>query len=178
MTGIYLLFAVALWCAIAFWLAKIITAKLQMNLRAVLVRVILFLALLPLPLVDEIVGKWQFEQLCRENSTIHVDRTTAQGRTVYLKSLPDVVVDGVAIPITLHSWVFVDASTGQPILSYNSLRATGGRLSRMLGISEGRMPFLFRGSCEPKGSPASVETFKNFGINYIEPPINKNEETK
>jgi hypothetical protein len=178
MTGIYLLFAIALWLFIVFWLAKILTTKLSMSWWGVLVRVILFLALLPLPLIDEIVGKRQFEQLCRENSTIQVNRATALGRTVYLKSLPDVVIDGVLIPITLHSWVFVDASTGQPVLSYNSLRATGGRFIRTLGISEGSMPLLFRGSCEPVGSPASVETFKNFGINYIEPPINNNKEVK
>lgn len=48
----------------------------------------------PLPFIDELIGKWQFERLCQENSTIYI-APDAKGRTVYLASgTPEEAVKG------------------------------------------------------------------------------------
>jgi len=174
MTGIFLLLVVIIWFFIVFLLSKIITIKLPEKWWRIPVRILLFLALLPLPLADEIVGGRQFEQLCKDNSTIQVDRATAVGKTVYFVPQPDVEIKGTWVRMVLKPQRFVDATTGETVVSYNELIAEGGRFIQALGISEGGMPLIFRGTCVPENRPASIETFKSFGINYIEPPIAKN----
>ncbi|QJQ05988.1 hypothetical protein EJG51_009135 [Undibacterium piscinae] len=65
-----------------------------------------------------------------------------------------------------RTWRFVDATTGELVLSYNILHATRS----WFRLSESGYPFTFKGYCEPKSSPATVETFAEYGITYIEPP--------
>jgi hypothetical protein len=178
MTGLLLLFVVGLWLAIVYWLTKLITIKLSTKWWRMPVRVLLFLAVLPLPLVDEIVGGRQFKKLCEENSTIQFDRVKAAGKTVYLNTLPEIDIKGTWVSVKLHHWEFVDVKTDEPVVSYSTLRAKGGRFIRTLGISEGSAPLIFKGSCVPKERPASVETFKGYGITYIEPPVKQNQENK
>ena len=72
-----------------------------------------FAVLLPLPALDEIVGGRQFEKLCKENSTIQVNRATAVGRTVYSTQQPSVEIKGTWVRITLQPWRYVDATTGE-----------------------------------------------------------------
>ncbi len=172
MTGILLLFVAGIWLAIVIWLSKFITKKLPEMWWRTPVGIVVFAVLLPLPLVDEIVGGRQFEQLCKDNSTIQVDRVTAVGKTVYFDPQPDVEIKGTWVRVVLKPQRFVDATTGEPVVSYNELTARGGRFIRVLGISQG-MPLTFKGSCVPENRPGSIETFKPFGINYIEPPITK-----
>lgn len=170
MGGILLLFAIVIWLVVVILLSKFITKKLPIAWWRIPVGILVFAVLLPLPALDEIVGGRQFEKLCKENSTIQVNRATAVGKTVYLAQTPDVEIKGTWVRVVLKPWRFVDATTGEVVVSYNTLQAVGGRF---LKISEGHVPLTFNGSCVPDGSPVSVETFRPFGINYIEPPLSR-----
>ncbi len=174
MTGIYLLVVAMGWLAFVAWLSVFSTKKLPLSTWRVPVALAIFAVALPLPLVDELVGKRQFEQLCAENSTVHVDRATAVGRTVYFVPQPNVEVKGTWVRIVLQPRRYIDATTGEVIVSYNELIASGGHLIRALGVSEGGMPLLFRGTCVPANRPASTKTFEPYGIRYIEPPATQN----
>ena len=174
MTGLLLLGVAGAWLVIALFIAIFIFRTLPKRPWRILLALIVFLALIPLPLIDEIVGKGQFEQLCKENSTIQVDRVRAVGKTVYFVPQPDVEIKGTWVRVVLKPVRFVDATTGETVVSYNELIAVGGRFIQALGISEGGMPLTFRGTCVPADRPGSVETFKPLGINYIEPPKTKN----
>lgn len=178
MTGIFLFFALAVWLLLAVFLTKFFVTKLPENWRGMPIRALVFLGLLPLPLTDEIVGKIQFDRLCQENSTIQVDRAKATGKTVYLDSPPDIQIQGTWVPIRLQHWRYVDATTREPVVSYNILHAKGGRFIRALGISEGNAPLLFHGYCEPGDSVYSRTLFDTYGITYIEPPIKQRGEKK
>ena len=87
---------------------------------------LVFAVLLPLPLIDEIVGRQQFEQLCKVNSTIQVDRETAGERTVYFVHQPDTEIKGTWVRIVLQPALFVDATTSKPVIRFNDLIAEGG----------------------------------------------------
>lgn len=175
MTGIYLLCVAAIWLAAVIWLSKIITQKLPMTTWRIPVAMLIFAALLPLPLIDEIVGGRQFERLCKDNSTIQVDRSTAVGTTVYFVPQTDVEIKGTWVRVVLQPRQFVDATTGTLVFSYSTLLAEGGRFIRMLGISEGGMPLTFNGSCRPKESPKDL--LKSLDITALDRPqqnINRN----
>jgi hypothetical protein len=168
--GLYLLFVAAGWVVLAALLSRWLASSIKFTAARWTVALVVFAVLLPLPLVDEIVGKRQFERLCKENAEIKVDRATAVGRTVYLDVRPQFDVPGTWVRVAMQPMHFVDVATRETVVSYNELRASGGMLVRLFAFSEGRAPLLFRGSCVPRDRPASAETFKPYGITYIEPP--------
>jgi hypothetical protein len=167
MTGILLFFVMGLWLFFVFWLTKVITKKLPTK-WVMPSRILLSLAILPIPLIDEIVGGRQFEQLCKENSTIQVDRVKAAGKTVYLAKPVDIQIKDTLVPIRLKPWRFVDATTGEIVVSYNTLLAGGGIFIRTLGISEGGAPLTFKSFCEPGGIVDPLKLFKELRVTEIE----------
>lgn len=164
MTGLFLLAIVGIWFYITIKIIRFITGKLPEIWWRPVVGVGIFVLILPLPLVDEIVGGRQFEQLCKENSTIHADKVKAAGKAVYLNSPPDIYIQGTWLPIRLQHWRYVDVMTGDPVVSFNILHATGGLLIRALEISEGNVPLTFKGYCEPGGQFDQYKFFKELGI--------------
>jgi hypothetical protein len=171
MTGLYLLILAAVWLVLASVLAYVITRQMKSGALRLTFAVLLMSVLMPLPLIDEIVGQRQFEQLCKDNATIHVDRATAVGKTVYFVPQPAVEIKGTWVRVVMKPKRFVDATTGETVVNYNELMADGGRFIRTLGIFEGGVPLTFSGTCVPANRPGSIQTFEPFGINYIEPPI-------
>lgn len=165
---LFLLFG-GLWALVALLLVWIVGKILPKAGWALAVRVVLFLGLLPLPIVDELVGKRQFEQACREYAVLKVDREKAAGKTVYLSIQPDFEIDGTWVRVGVKPWRYVDVSTGETIVSYHTLVAA----RRFIRFSEGGSPITFRGTCAPANRPASAQAFKEYGINYVEPPIER-----
>ena len=173
MSGLYLLLIALVWFALVLLLAYKLTLRVKNTILRVVLALLLIGVLLPLPLVDEFVGERQFEQLCADNAAIQVDRATAVGKTVYFVPQPTVKVEGTWVPIVMKPKRFVDATTGETVVSYNELMASGGLFVRIIRISEGGVPLIFRSTCVPADRPGSTKTFEPFGIKYIEPPVTK-----
>lgn len=174
MTGIFLLFVIGAWVALLALLARALTRRIKDAISRLVVSAIIIGLLLPLPVVDELLGKSQFEQLCRENSAINVDREKAVGKTVYLASATSVGIKGTWLPIVMQQWRFVDFDTRELVVSYNTLKVGGGRLAHALPVGEGYTPFTFpTHTCRPKDAPGSDSAFEALGIKYVEPPKTK-----
>lgn len=179
MTGLFALFVAAIWFVLAAGMAYGLASRIKNVPLRLVVAPVIFGMLLPLPLVDEFAGKRQFEQLCKDNATIQVDRAMAVGKTVYLEKTTDVEIRDTWVRIVMKQWRYVDVNTGEPVVSYNTLEALGGRLVQSFGFSEGRVPLTFANYyCGPKDRPASFQAFEALGIKYIEPPNLKNGELK
>lgn len=175
MSGFYLLGVVGLLAYLAWRLGGLAVRQIPNPWLAKICQLVLTFLLMTLLVADEIVGGYQFEKLCQENSTIQVDRATARGKTVYFDPQPDVEIKGTWVRVVLQPRRFVDVTTGETVVSYNELIAEGGRFINALGISEGGMPLTFIGTCVPANRPGSTGTFKTLGINYIESPIQRTE---
>lgn len=166
MGGLILFFVIGLWIALVIWLSKIVATRIPAARWRVLIGLLVFAVLLPVPVLDELVGGRQFERLCQEHSTIQVNRTTAVGKTVYLAQTPPFVAEGTWVPVIVQPWRYVDATTGETVLSYNTLRAKGGRF---LKVSEGHVPLTFDGYCAPGGSRAFANSLlKELRITQIQ----------
>lgn len=150
MTGILLVFVALFWLVAAYWLARLITIKVPKQSWRVLLRAVLFLALVPLPLIDEIVGKQKFEQICREKAEISVDTQNTQGRTVWFGGSERIQTRLGMLEVVQAKRNYIDAKTQEPVYHYYRVEAKGGLLIRLLGISEGGTPLLFEGLCQPK----------------------------
>jgi hypothetical protein len=159
MLGLLVFIIAAVWLCIAMWLANLITWKLPDrpwgNLACILALVVLF----PLPLIDEIAGKMQFEQLCNEYSEIEVNRREAAGKTVYLAPTSEISAQGTWVPIRRKQWRYLDATTDELVVSYNTFHASGGLLVRTLKLWEGDTPMTFDGYCAP-GPNRRLDTLK------------------
>jgi hypothetical protein len=128
--------------------------------------------------VDEIVGGRQFAALCRANSSMKVDRRAAAGKTVYPAHAEWVKVPGTWVPIDVMPNRYLDADTGETVVSFNEFMASGGWLSHRLGLSESKAPFTFRGWCRPGGPNGIVDLFAELRITLIRPPETNNGRSK
>jgi hypothetical protein len=174
MSGLFLLFAGGVWAALLALLAYVLTSRIQEDVLRFVVAALVFGLLLPLPLIDELLGKREFEQLCEANATVKVDREKAVGKTVYLAPTTDTEMKDKWLRIVVKQWRFVELDTGEPVVSYDTLEAAGGRFVKAFAISEGRVPLTFANYyCGPKERPASAQAFAALGIKYVEPPTTK-----
>ena len=174
MTGLLLMLVGIVWTVIVSFLVRF---KADFILpkppwRKV-VQVGLFVALLPLPLIDEIVGGWQFARFCEIHSGIQLDRQKIIGTTIYFVPKKSTYVSGTWIPIRHQSWLHVDKTSGTKSMQYDSFHVKGGWLVRMLRISEGDVPLLFRDACFPKENPATL--LKSLNVTTLDFPV---EQTK
>ena len=170
MTGLYLLFVTGLWLVLVIWLSKFITRKFPQTRWCSLLGLLLFIVLLPLPVADEIVGGWQFKQLCKENSTIQVDRATAVGRPAYFAKIADVEIEGTWVRVVLQKHRLVDTTTGETVIGLNKLVADGGLLIQTLGISERNVPLTFKGWCQPSDQFTWEKLLKDLNIVVVSRP--------
>jgi hypothetical protein len=168
MAGLSLLFALFFWFFFLNWITKLCTKFISAEFRRLLMRCLLFIGLLPLPIADEIIGQWQFDQVCKDNSKIYVNRAIARGKNVYLADLPDVHIKGAMVPMRLQPWRFLDVKTNEPVVSYNILFATGGQFVRTFRISEGNLPLTFKASCEPGGQVDTIKLFRDLGVTQVQ----------
>lgn len=167
MIGMFLLLVVVAWLALVVWLSKVISRRAPVKWRAT-VAILIFAVLLPLPIVDEIVGGRQFKKLCNEHGSITVDRAKAIGRVVYLADVPDVELTDAWVRVVLKPWIFLDASTQQPILKFESLMADGGRFVSFLRLSQGTVPLIFHGNCQPKETEDLRKLFSELGLTQVQ----------
>lgn len=143
MTGLLLLAVVGLWVWACVAITRVVLRQVKSPPSRWLGAPTLFTALLILPLVDEIVGGFQFRALCEKGAVLKIDAEKAKGRTVRVVIQPsNEVVPGQALR-TLHSHLsyrIVDSE--EEIARYDTYVVNGGWFIRALGISETNSPLL------------------------------------
>jgi hypothetical protein len=164
MTGLILFAALSLWIFASVWIVQKVGHLLPNRPWRSVARVAIFALVLPIPLVDEVIGGSQFSQLCKEFDTVHIDRPNAIGKTVYLAKVDRLNVKGLLVPVRRDTWRFLDTSTGDAVLEYSELFASGGLLVRSLAISETNAPLTFNGFCAPGGRVEFLRWFKELNI--------------
>lgn len=158
MSGLLLLAIAAVWIAIAVAAAVGLGKRLPKRWWSPIAVALLLFVLVPLPLVDEIAGKVQFERLCSQYAAqTMIDEQHAKGRRVLaVRRGADEYAKGTAVPIRVDRHRYRDAETGQLLVEYYTLHAYGGWLIRALGLSESNHPLLFDPAC----GPADQDGFK------------------
>ena len=165
MTGLIFLATVALAIGVCVWIASALGGLASSpQIRAPLGFGI-FLVLLSLPFIDEVIGKYQFEALCKANWIESVDVSKARGKRVKLESGQSKPIDGFIMPITEYPLVFKDDINGDTLFLYNTYRAHGGWLMRYTWLSMGSdHTMLFDGSCYDPQKLKAVLTINNINL--------------
>ena len=97
------------------------------------------------PVVDEFIGRWQFNQLCEKEAVIWLSPDWKNVQAAKAVRHPFVHASWTFIPIEIQRSVYVDAETGQPFMSKTGLHTKGGLLLGTFGVGLGGTT-----SCWPK----------------------------
>lgn len=170
MIGLVILAVIALWCLVSFLLACVIAAAFPKSRWRWFAVALVFAVLFTMPVLDELVGRRQFDALCAANSSIQVDPATARGRTVYDAHAEFVKVEGTWLDVVSLPVRFVDARTGETVVGFREFRARGGWLAQTVGFPEGRTPLTFEGTCSPAARGKLRTLFKQLQITLIRRP--------
>ena len=154
MSGLYLLAVLAILGVAAVLVAHRIARPIRNAWLRTGATALLTVAFMTLLVADELIGGYQFRQLCQKDAVLRIDPATAQGRTVKVVIDPSNEIVPRA-PITIyHSHLsFLDVGTNEKIAEYDRYVAKGGWFIRILGISEGNAPITIGlPGCSPKNS--------------------------
>ncbi|GKS84258.1 hypothetical protein AVMA1855_08920 [Acidovorax sp. SUPP1855] len=148
MSALIFITLVVLWLFILKWIVEKIARWLPDRPWRVWVKWLIFAFLMPLPLIDEIVGGWQFARLCKAN-VVHVNSGFPRGQQVYEVVTPSMQVGGTFVSVRKLEFRFLDVATGKVVVSFDQFHAEGGRL--FPGFDSGHEPLTFKGECHPNG---------------------------
>jgi hypothetical protein len=149
MIGIFFFTVLGLWLWVCLALARALMRRLGRRPWRYFVGLAAFIVLLVAPVADEIAGGMQFRALCEREAVLTIDAEKVRGRTLKRFGVKLPAVDAV---VDIERWreSFVDAISGEELISFVWLRVSGGRFVRALHISEGNEPLLIHPStCDP-----------------------------
>lgn len=149
MAGLILVSVLGLLAVVVFKLAQGLTKSIKHPVLQILSMVVILVAFPLLMVADELIGKYQFEALCKANGIESAYVSRARGQSVRLESGKEILLDGFIMPIREYPRLFKDPTTGVTLFEYKGYRAEGGWLMRYTPINMGySQAMLFDGSCE------------------------------
>lgn len=162
MIGLTVIFISILWLIFAILISVIMMMWIKNIIYKFFFSLLLFLIIFPLPIIDEIVYKYQFEKLCGEKSTLWIS-DDAKGKTLYYAGSRYHNIDGLWMPVGRLQWEFKDVTTKKNILIFREFSTQGGILARTFF----RGPIFFEGSCVSKYFGDENELFSKIGVKII-----------
>ena len=166
MTGLLVLALFGLWVWAVFKFGRWVGGQVQGGRWRWPIAALVLAALLPLPILDELIANRQLDSLCREQAVMKIDEAKIKGRNVRYSAEPlNEKVPGIAIPVSFTRGVLRDAETAELLGSFGWYTAKGGILIRAMGASEGNSPMFARSGCAP--SEGEHEAAKRVGFTII-----------
>lgn len=129
------------------WISEFITRQLPVyGGWEILLRTVMVIGVFPLMLIDEIIGKYQFESLCEKNGIQQKNINSIKGKHLTVKiSGPDII--SKAIPMYEYTISIIDAKTNHIATEFKDYIARGGWMMRHTFLSLGGTgPMLFDGA--------------------------------
>ncbi len=148
------------WVCATLWVAVTIAAQFESTSWRPLIVLLIFAFILPLPVIDEIIGGFQYRALCAEHaSKFRLGAIEPKGKRVRVTVDPsNEYIGGTAIPIRHSRVVHREVVSGQPIVSFDRYVASAGFLMRAIGFSS---PITIGSpACSPERGVSAARTFE------------------
>lgn len=159
MIALMFLAAIVVWLMVSNYLSNRIYSVLSPKWRRAPVRVLLFAVLLILPVTDEIVGRWQFNQLCEREAVIWLSPDWEKVKRAARVQDQRKPVPRIAIPVTRVVYEKIDIETGYTFLRDTRFITDGGFLMGSLGLGLG-----VGSTCRP---PNAIEVSKQIQLSKL-----------
>jgi hypothetical protein len=147
MTGLVLLLLGGAWLFAIYWVVKRVLARKELRGWRFPAAAALAVAMLPLPLADELVGAVQHRSLCREAGPKESVFASSRGLSLTPQVTGPTIVNGQLLETKGYRWILSDPQSSVDRIAFMDYRVTGGWLITALRISETNKPLIFRGSC-------------------------------
>lgn len=157
MIGLIALFILGGWIFLSLFLARRIPRWLGIQRHTRSASVACFLLLLIAPFIQDIVGMWQFDRLCKERAVVWVSPEAGQVKRAKSKYPEFVELPGYWIAIRSQLVEYSDLDTGLPFYRYEILHTKGGVLGGIGSLGNSH-------SCRP---PNRNETSDQLGIEKL-----------
>lgn len=168
MSGLIFLTALVLCLWACVWIAKKLGNLVPNPAWRTAVKAGIFIALLASPFVDEVIGKYQFEALCKANGIQGADVSKARGRSV---KIHDAYFDwhaitGEMLPTEETETQIKDADTDDVLGRFKNYRTKGGWLMRYTPLGMGSPQSMLFGSSTCDWT-VTLEVMKNNNMTWI-----------
>lgn len=130
MIGISFLAGLALWGALAVWISKRIPHWAGIAKHTTVVSVLVFPFVFLAPVADELIGRWQFHQLCEREAVVWLSPDWETVRRAKDNDDPMYELDGFVFPIKVQYIELVDIDTKLPFVKIRAFHTKGGFLMR------------------------------------------------
>lgn len=163
MAGLLSIALLAGWLAVAVLIARRLTTAVKNSLLRTILMLATVVALLALPVADEIIGGFQFRALCRENAVLKINAEKIKGRTVWMASDPaNKEVGNTAVRIYYTRVRYRDVTSQEELASNGYVVAMGGKLIRALAGGHEITPMtIFPSTCS---GPGNLPTSEKYGF--------------
>jgi hypothetical protein len=136
MIGLFVLILGAGWLILAGVLARGVARLLAAEGLSAVAAFLLYPLIVIVPFADEIIGQWQFRELCEREAKVWI-APHARGVPAARQTGPEFVKrEGLAIPVQEQPIVYVDAESGEPFYTAKAFHTVGGFVMR-LGLNMG-----------------------------------------
>ncbi len=133
MAGLIFIALLIGWFFVARWLARKITVHIANKALRWLSTALLVIVFMALPVLDEIIGGFQFRELCKQNAVLKIDAERIKGKTIQMITLPlNQVIPNTAIKISHSQTRYLDVMTNEELANSRRYEVFGGRLIRSL----------------------------------------------
>jgi hypothetical protein len=148
---IFLIFLVGagLWLTTTFFLSKRIPRWVGIKQQTTLASVLLFPLVLTAPVADDLIGRWQFYQLCDREAVVTLSPDWQTVKRAKRMDTPSRHFNDYLVPINSQGGQYLDIESGKVFMTSQSLFTEGGFLRRHLYGLNGQAT-----SCHPKNLQA------------------------
>ena len=168
MSGLFLLLVLGLWLALVVGIARALTKSIKHDVLRWGALMAAIACLFPLIVIDEIITAPQFAKLCEEGTKLKFDPEKIRGRMIFLDENPQPEISVGMLKGYYIPWRYLDATTKETLISYNSYHIKGGFLIRMLGISETTAPLTMESYCSVNEKPTQKSFLDRYKLKRID----------
>jgi len=155
------------WIAICFFIARRVTRAFKPRAVRAATAVLIFFAMLGLPVADEFMARPQLSNLCRSAAVVHVDAEKIKDKRIRVEISPlNQVISESFIPILHSRYTYRDATNGEALGYYDEYKAKGGFMSRVTHFPEGGHPWTFESALCGLADEGSLS--KKYRFNLID----------
>lgn len=150
MSGIIFFGVLGIWIFVAIKLANLFTSGMQTKSKKKWLYPLILILIFIAPVLDEIIGGFQFAALCKRGNTLIYDAEKVQGKTVLWSGMPREKIKNTLLPIEESYVIWIDLDTKNKLIEYKEYYATGGWLGRFIAFNGVTQPYTFNGTCGVK----------------------------
>ncbi len=166
MSGVFFLLVLVIWIYIAKKMSGLLVSNIKLGTKRKVANTVIFIFIFITPVADEIAGRFQFAELCRDERNIYFDEDKLSGETVLWTGTYTSEIKNKFIPIMERVTTWSDINSAEKLIEYKVFIAKGGWLSRFISFNSVSNPYTFDGFCGVKDELMQLKNNLNIEMKY------------